>query len=589
MTALMEAPTLRFYQREAVDAFFDHVRNHDGDALIVLPTGSGKSLTMATIIAEARANYPALRVAILAAQAELVQQNVKAAALLNDRRDIGVYSAGLNQKDANRPITVASIQSISRVAYGTEPFDLLLCDECHQISDGDAGMYRKFFAAQKQQNPNVKIVGLTATPYKLSSGSLVGGANALFSRICYSADIVRLIEEGYLTKPVSPKTRYSLDTSGVRMAGGEFVAKALADAVDIEAVTEQAVDEVVRLCSDRKHWLIFGVSVEHCKHIAEALERRGISSAVVHGELPKDERAHRLHEFTTGAVRACISVTILTTGFDFIGLDCVVLMRPTQSAGLYAQMVGRGMRIAPGKTDCLIVDLGGNIERHGSIDAIVVRDKTKRGDGEAPVKVCPGCELYMATGVRVCVGCGHEFPPPAIVINTTASTAAILSTDQPKEWVAITSVQYNRNEAKPPKTIPTLRVDYYAGYRKVASEWVCVEHEGFARSKAEQWWARRSADRFVPSTVDEALALADELAKPLEIAIGPDPANPKYTRIADYRFTEKPQSSGLPRACWSCGQWSTISETCQKWSAPPPADVQAIGCDDWTDDETLPF
>lgn len=590
MTATLEAPTiqLRDYQEQAIDGLFEWFRTQDGDPLCVLPTGSGKSIVMGTFIARARAGYPALRAVILAMRAELVKQNTSAAAKVMPRSDIGIYSASLGMKQTDKPVTVANIQSLAKRAYFMEPPDIICLDEAQNLADHDQGLLRQYFAAVRQQNPNVKIVGFTATPFKLSSGRLDKGPNALFAGIAYEAPVLDLIQAGYLCRPVTPQSSVALDTTNVATRGGEYVTQDLANAIDVDSITKAAVAEDVALFKDRHHWIVFAITVEHAQHLATEYASHGIATAVVHGELSRDERAFRLNEFHEGRVRCLVSVMLLTEGWDEPQVDAISIMRPSKSAGLYIQIVGRGMRIHPSKTDCLIADHAGLITQFGPVDAIRIPEKNKKGDGEAPIKVCPDCELYQAAGVRVCVGCGYNFPPPAIVLTPAASKAAILSTDQPKEWVAITSVQYNRNEAKPPKTTPTLRVDYYAGYRKVASEWVCVEHDGFARSKAEQWWARRSAEGTAPSTVDDALALADELAKPLEIAIGPDPANPKYTRIADYRFVESPKASGLPKACWSCTHFASNNH-CQKWQATPPADVQAIGCDDWTDDDEMPF
>lgn len=586
MSTVLSPPALRWYQEAAVEAFFEHVRTANGDALVVLPTGAGKSLTMASIIARARENYAAMRVAIVATQAELVQQNAKAARLLADPRDVGIYSAGLGQKDASRPITCANIQSLAKVAYAFDPFDLILIDECHTIADGATGLYRTFIDAQRKQNPAVVLGGFTATPYKLSSGSLVGQSNSLFATIAYEAPIVRLIEEGFLCRPITPRTTLTLDVSNVAMRGGEYVAAALAEAVDVQALTNAACDEIIARCVGRKHWLIFAVSVEHARHIAEALQERGVSSATVHGDLSRDERAHRIHAFTSGEVTAMVNCQLLTTGFDFPATDAIVLMRPTKSAGLYSQMVGRGLRIHPSKQDCLIVDLAGCIAQFGPIDAIIVRDKKSKGEGEAPAKVCPVCEFYQAAGVRNCIQCGHEFPPPAVRIETQASTAPILSTDVEPTWHDVTNVQYLFNPAKAPKTIPTLRVEYYSGYKIIAREWICLEHDGYARTKAEQWWARRSPEK-APRAIDVALMETEELKKPLKIALSPDPLNPKYERITGYRFGDEPTStSALPKACWTCNHWF---EQCLKWEAVPPPDVQATGCDDWTDEDDLPF
>lgn len=578
----------RWYQEEAVEAVFRWFTEQSGFPAIVLPTGAGKSLVLSMIIERALSNAP-IRVVVLATQAELVRQNAKAAALLNGAEKVGIYSAGLGVKDATRPITVANIQSLAKQAYAFDPFDLILVDEAHTIADADSGQYRTFLEAQRKQNPSVVVIGLTATPYKLSSGLLYGQPTSLFAGLAYEAPVLRLIEEGYLTRPITPKASLHINTDGIALRGGEFVPKALTDAVDVDAVTNAACDEMVEKFKDRHHWLAFACSVEHARHIAEALTARGVSTAVVHGELDRDERAYRLAAFNRGDVRALVNCQLLTTGWDEPQVDGIALLRPTKSAGLYAQMIGRGMRVHLSKTDCLILDFARLVESFGPVDAIRVPEKKKgaKKDQGPPAKLCPICETFQATSVRVCIGCGHEFPPPAIELSSTASGAPILSTDaQPVELVEVTNVQYQKHEPKPPKTTPTLRVDYYRGYRRVASEWVCLEHDGFARQKAERWWLDRSPDH-PPATVDDAVLIADDLLQPTAIQLQPDPKNPQYTRIVGYRFPVVDQpTDGLPKACWSCQFWL---DRCEKWDAVPPSDVQAVGCDDWTDLEPLPF
>lgn len=580
-------PALRWYQEEAVDAVFAFLQQYEGNPLIVLPTGAGKSLVISAIIEKARSNAP-LRVCVLATQAELVKQNSRAAGLLNDPALIGIYSASLGLKDAMRPITVANIQSLAKQAYAFEPFDLILVDEAHTIADADSGQYRQFLTAQRQQNPAVVVIGLTATPYKLSSGLLTEGPTALFSAVAYEAPILKLIEEGFLTRPITPRATTHIDTSAITLRGGEFMPKALSDAVDVDHITQQCCDEIVLRFQDRHHWLIFAVSIDHSRHIAQALSDRGVKTAVVHGELERDERAYRLNAFHTGEVQALVNCQLLTTGWDEPQVDAIALLRPTKSAGLYTQMIGRGMRVHPSKTDCLILDFARLVEQFGPVDAIQLPGKSKSTKtGSPPAKLCPVCEHYLACSLRHCPGCGHEFPPPAVDLSPIASQGRILSTDPlPMTWTDITSVSYQHNPPKPPKTLATLRVEYYAGYRCVAREWVCIEHEGYARKKAEQWWARRSGD-LCPTSLETALELAEQLEQPTAIATTPDPANPKYTRIVDYRFPHEARAdSGLPRACWTCGHWAN---RCTKWDAVPPQAIQDAGCDDWTDEEEMPF
>ena len=584
--------TLRPYQEDAIAALFDWFQTQDGDPLVVLPTGAGKSAVLSAFLQQARANYAPLRAVIVVTRAELVKQNARTAALFLPPSDVGIYSASLGIKQTDKPFTVANIQSLAKRVYGFDPPDIVICDEAQEIADQEAGLYRQYFKAVRQQNPHVKIVGLTATPYKLSSGRLDEGAHALFSGVAYEAPIVQLIEQGYLCRPVTPRTATRLDTSNVDVRG-DFVLKQLADAVDVDAVTNAAADEMVARFATRNKWLVFTCTIDHARHVAQALSDRGIAAGVVHGELSRDERAHRLAAFASGELRALCNAQLLTVGFDEPAVDAIALLRPTKSPGFYAQMVGRGLRIHPSKSDCLVLDFGGSIELHGPIDALRVREKQKKADDGAPVvKVCPSCELYVAAGVRLCPNCGHEFPPPPVSLAATPSTAALLSTDIEPDWYTISEVRYSRHAKKPDKQHDTLRAAYYAGFRHIASEFVCIEHDGFARRKAEQWWNDRIAET-CPRTIDDALALLNADARPVKaIGLLPDPANPKYQRIAHVEWADaRPTHAdgALPKACWSCSHWDDLLRTCTHYHATPPDDVQRSGCDAWADDFALPF
>jgi DNA repair protein RadD len=158
------------------------------------------------------------------------------------------------------------------------------------------------------------------------------------------------------------------------------------------------------------------------------------------------------------------------------------------------------------------------------------RDKLNgEGDGEAPTKVCPECRTINALAARVCIECGYVFPAPEVQLEATATTRPILSTGRP-EWVDVGAVTYHRHEK--PGRPPSLRVDYHCGLVR-HSEWVCPEHGGYAASKATQWWRRRANGLPPPATVDEALARADELRTPVEIAVRP---NGRYTEVVHARF-----------------------------------------------------
>jgi DNA repair protein RadD len=305
---------------------------------------------------------------------------------------------------------------------------------------------------------------------------------------------------------------------------------------------------VVALGADRRSWLLFCAGVEHATHVAEALRRRAVRAATIFGDTPRVERDRIIAVFKRGEIRALASMGVLTTGFNAPAVDLIAMLRPTKSTGLYVQMVGRGTRLAPDKTDCLVLDFAGNVARHGPVDA-VNPTRPGSGKGEAPVKTCPECKSLLATAVRLCPDCGHAFAPPTPAVKTSASTLAILSTGAP-QWVAVDRVTYHRHEKRGGR--PSLRVDYQCGLVR-HREWVCLEHDRYPRRKAVAWWQRRAPGTPIPRTVAEALRQTDRLAVPAEIAVRPKGC-----------FTEIVQAKFAP---------------CSTIAAPTAATTQAVGGD----------
>lgn len=575
---------LRPYQRAAVDAVFDWVSRYEGNPLLVIPTGGGKSPIMGAIIAQVLANAPTARCLVLAHRKELLQQNVKAISTVVPFTSIGIYSAGLKTKDTSSAVIVGGIQSVASRPYDLGPFDVVLIDEAHLVPLTDDTSYRKVIKALRTMNPDVRFVGLTATPYRLNTGLLHRGKNPLFTDIAYEVPVRDLIEQGYLCPLISKATVKRLDTTGVATRGGEYVPGALEKAVDVDDVTAAIVAEMTKLFATRNKWLVFCAGVQHAEHVATALMLNGVLAAPIHGSLDAMTRAERLDAFKRGELRALTSMDVLTTGYDEPAIDAIAMLRPTKSAGLYVQMVGRGFRLHPSKTNTLVLDFAGNVEYFGPVDTITVHEK-KPGDGQAPTKTCPNCLEILHASVRVCPVCQFQFPEPEKPpIASEASDRPILSSEpEPLLELEIDDVGYSRHERE--GKIPSLRVDYITGYRIVASEWVCFEHTGYARSKAEHWWKRRSSEP-VPDTVAEALLQVDELKTPSAIKTHREG---RFTRVVD--VTLPPPSappSGLPRACWSCAFYSTAKNCCQKWDATPPADVLPVGCEAWTEEE-VPF
>lgn len=231
-------------------------------------------------------------------------------------------------------------------------------------------------------------------------------------------------------------------------------------------------------------------------------------------------------------------MNVLTTGFDAPNIDCVALLRPTNSPGLYYQMVGRGFRLDPTKDNCLVLDFGGNILRHGPVDALEIKDRSS-GNGEAPAKECPQCQAVIHAAYSLCPECGYEFPPPKREQHDQeASTAGILSGEVTETEYEVQDVYYSvhvkRDAAEDhPRS---MRVDYRVGFNDHRSEWVCFEHTGYARAKAEAWWKARSHEPF-PDSSQRAVDICETggVAPTLAITVR-SVSGEKYDRITKHQL-----------------------------------------------------
>ena len=520
--------TLRPYQEAAVAAIYNYYEENSGNCCIVIPTAGGKSLVMASFIEGVLKAWPDQRILIVTHVRELIAQNHAEMIGLWPEAPAGIYSAGLGKREAQARVLFASIQSIHRRAHEIGHTDLVLIDEAHLIPGNSSTMYRRFLDALQVINPALKVIGLTATPFRTGSGMLHEGKDALFTDIAYEAPVRNLIDAGYLSPLVSKQPATRLDVSNVGARAGDFIARDLAAAVDHEATTRAAVSEIITHGKDRKSWLAFCSGVEHARHVAEEFGRQGISCSTIFGDTPKEERDAIIAAFKRGEIRALASMGVLTTGFNAPGVDLIALLRPTKSAGLYVQMVGRGTRLAPDKENCLVLDFAGNVRRHGPIDLVRPKRPGDGGGGEAPTKVCPECDSIIALSATECPDCGYEFPAREVKIAPTAATLPVLS---PKvQWLPVHGVSYSRHDKRGGR--PSLKVTYSC-VLKSYNEWVCVEHQGYARQKAFEWWRKRAPGCPMPRTVDDAIAQAGQLARPAAISVRP---SGRFLEISGYRF-----------------------------------------------------
>ncbi len=533
---------LRHYQRDAVDAVWKHIAGSNTNPAVVLPTGSGKTHVIAEICRAAVQDWGG-RVIVLAHVKELLEQAAGKLQAVAPDLPIGVYSAGLGRRDLGYAVTVAGIQSIYQRAHDLGPMDLVIVDEAHLIPPDGEGMYRRFLTDARDLCDHQRVVGLTATPYRMKTGTICG-PDTILNEVCFEASVRELIVQGYLCPLRSRAGKSVADTSDLHVRGGEFVAGEVEDLMNAEGLVESACSEIVAATADRNAVLVFTSGVAHGEHVQAILQHtHGVECGFVCGHTPVSQRDETIARFKAGDLKYLANVNVLTTGFDAPSVDCVALLRPTLSPGLYYQMVGRGFRLSPGKNDCLVLDFGGNVLRHGPVDAIRLAD-SNAGSGEAPAKQCPECDALIHAAYAVCPECGHAFSPRQEAKHeAVASDAAIVTGDEApaRHEERVIEVGYHTHHKRSdPLAKPTMRVEYRVGFNRWVREWVCFEHTGYARRKAEQWWRERSRDP-VPETVAEAVEWADAgaLAPTHRVTAEKKPSD-GWERVVGYELGDKP-------------------------------------------------
>ena len=543
----------RWYQQECIDAMINDAKQYPkANLLSALPTGTGKSVVIAGIC-KAVADMGG-RVLVLHRTKELVSQNCERFTQVDPKglERCGVYSAGIGIRQTDQQVTFAGVQSVYKRAAEFGKLDLIFVDEAHEIPFNDESQYQTLIRGVREINPRCKFMGVTATPFR-TNGVIHGSKRALFDRMSYTAPLSRMFDDGYLTKPVTLPTK-SVDLSGVKVTAGEFNKAEQQSKFLSYWATEQKTREILATANEhgRKSIAVFCSGVAHAELVTHELKSLGEDAAVITGETLPLIRATQLDRFKTGNLRWIVNVDCLTTGWDAPRCDAIVIARGTQSAGLFAQIVGRGTRLFEGKKECHIIDFGGNIERFGPIDSETYGEgfikSPSDGTGEAPKRVCPKCYEIFAAGKRVCPNCGITLPEKEkVMVSTKASITVkthrrIVVHESFKEWKP-------KDEGK----LPTLRVQYklktddknllQGGQKRWASEWLCVNHKGYAREKFEQWWKQRS-ETHPPATIGECMAIieAGGLAKTLEIDTRQDG---KFDRIVKHIVAEKPREEDM--------------------------------------------
>lgn len=528
-----------YFQNEALSAFGEFYNSIDsGNGLIVLPTGTGKSLLQAMIADYMITRYPEKRILFLTHQPTLIEQNFNELIMNLGITDAGIYCAKFNSRDTMNQILFASIQSVYKKALEIGRFDLIVIDEAHLISPNNETMYRKFFDDMIKQSLGCRMLGVTATPYRMTTGLLTEGDNKIFDEIIYEYPLYKAIKEGYVCKPIGKAGAIRPDTSKVKKRGGEFVEKDLAEVCDNDIIIKKAVSEIIELTHNRKHVLIFCVGIKHAEHVADEIKLQGEDCRAIHSKLSDQEQKEITDNFKNGNLKYVANVDMWTTGFNYREIDCIVMLRPTMSTGLYVQMCGRGFRTFPGKDDFLLLDYAGNILTHGPLDKIYVETKgfkENRGVQTAPMKECAGCGQPIPLSTVICKLCGYEYPVN-VGHGTEAANVDPISKYKPPEEVTLEydDTSFSLHESKNGKI--SMRVSYSIGILQSVSEYICIEHGGYAEQMARKWLRQSLPDGCpLPDTVEECLQLKNMYKRPCAIFID---YNQRFPRIISRIFPD---------------------------------------------------
>ncbi|MGI2818342.1 DEAD/DEAH box helicase [Vibrio fluvialis] len=384
--------TLRPYQADSVKAVIHYFRQHSTPAVIVLPTGAGKSLVIAELARLAKG-----RVLVLAHVKELVEQNH--AKYEGYGLKGAIFSAGLGRKETDQQVVFASVQSVVRnLDAFKNQFSLLVIDECHRVPDDKSSSYQKVITHLLELNPGMKVLGLTATPYRLGMGwiyqyhtrGLVRSEESRFFRDCiFELPIRYLLDEGFLTPArLIDAPVLSYDFSQLKPANTGRYKESEMDLVieQSKRATPQIVQQIIQLAADKQGVMVFAATVRHAQEILGLLPQG--ESDIVIGDTPSPERDAIIQRFKQRDLKFLVNVSVLTTGFDAPHVDLIAILRPTESVSLYQQIVGRGLRLSPGKTECLVLDYAGNTY---DLYQPEVGDPKPDSDSEIITIPCPAC------------------------------------------------------------------------------------------------------------------------------------------------------------------------------------------------------
>ena len=536
---------LRDYQAKAVGAVKWALVKKD-NCLLVAPCGAGKTVIFSEVVSWL--HQSGRKCLILLDRENLVSQTAKRMA-----EHIGPYvgvacSSVSSRKDLRKPVVVASRQTLApMLKNGSKNYktNIVILDEAH-LCNPKAGQYKDILNQLKENHPALRVMGCTATPYRLSGGKIYGKSDSLFDEVDYRVTTEELLNNGYLV-PLSWKIRKSdlnaqLDLVK-KSSTGDLNEAEQYKVLGKDTYVRGVFDAWAEYCRDRKT-AIYALNIQHAELIKSVFESEGIKVWLIHSKMNTKQVRKCIAEYTAGN-GVIINVGILTIGTDIPSISSIILARRTLSTALFFQIVGRGARISPGKQDCLVVDLCANALIHGiDPDNPVRNEKEERTwDIEPKIKVCPMCETAHSLSARACKECGFEFPyeeKEPEEVRDSGDKPELVDFDGFRK-VECDHVRYYLHPGKNGKP-PTIRAEYRRVGVVVGKQWLCPQHIGFPKQKAGRYWRELGGKWPVPKTVVEWIQRNGELEHRLILTINFTGKYPEIKKVKILRGEEYAQS-----------------------------------------------
>ncbi|MDN2483920.1 DEAD/DEAH box helicase [Vibrio agarivorans] len=449
---------LRPYQKRVKEDLWNWFRrNPVGNPLIKCPTGSGKTHILAEIIVDALSfkSSREVRVLVLTHNTTLVEQNfTKFGSHNRIDVDYGLNSASLGRRDKDSRVLFAGVQSIYK-DDDIGVFDLIVVDECHLIPKTGDGMYRTLFDKQLSLNPKLRVVGLTATDYRLSSGKLTEGEGRVFTDICAEITIQELLDLGYLVPIRYLNTNLNRTMTGVTVgSNGDFSSKQAAQRMMDDNGTNTFIADAIKIAKKRKlkKWKVYCTTLEHCEEVLEELRDRGVTAELYTSKVSTADRQEILKRFSTNRLKALVSCEALITGFDETRIDFIINLKPTKSRGRWIQLCGRGMRphglgTDKSKKECFLADYTTNTSELGRAELIDYTTTAIEKSGiNEKVTYCPSCSMANHIYQQSCDYCGHEYQKDRIAVMTAKAVLSRVTT--PRDDLSIFVISHSEIRVK---------------------------------------------------------------------------------------------------------------------------------------------